>query len=222
MEQSAALANQGYTPQIPDTHGMPTAVQNLLIQQGKLLTNHEISTTNSANHDLLRSVYPGVPTNIQQILLEREFNLQFGLPLEVNYITSLFGIRSDAIPRKHDGLDFRAKKGTPVKAVSGGLVKIADLEYSGSNSKSSYLIILGDNGIEQRYVHMDSFDVKVGDKVKRGQLLGKTGNRKNAQPHLHFELRKNGAKLNPLDYLPKELLDKDNENNILYKAGKNE
>ena len=65
---------------------------------------------------------------------------------------------------KHDGLDLRAKKGTPVYAMADGIVSLVDLKYSESDSKSSYLVIQGTDGYEQRYLHMDSFNVKGGIK----------------------------------------------------------
>ena len=66
---------------------------------------------------------------------------------------------------------------------------------------------------------MDSFSVKVGDSVKKGQKIGVSGNRTDMPEHLHFELRKNVQKLNPLDFLPENLIEKDN---VLYKKGKND
>ncbi len=78
------------------------------------------------------------------------------------------------------------------------------MEYEKSRSKSSYLIIDGINGFEQRYVHMDSFVVDVGDKVRKGELIGHTGDKKNTAPHLHFELRRDGIPVDPDLFLPQE------------------
>ena len=51
---------------------------------------------------------------------------------------------------------------------------------------------------------MDSFSVKVGDEIKKGDLIGYTGDKKDTKPHLHFELRKNGVPVDPILYLPKQ------------------
>lgn len=133
-----------------------------------------------------------------------ESTTDFQWPLENNTITSKFGKRDDAKPFKHDGIDLSAAVGTPVYAVSSGTVTLADLEYKGSDSESSYLIIKGTNGYEQRYLHMDSFSVKVGDNVNKGDVIGYAGARKTKDAHLHFELRKNGTAVDPELHLPKK------------------
>ncbi len=150
----------------------------------------------------------GVPPQYRQSLIEQyRKNKQqedcYQWPLSSNVVTSEFGYRNDAIPNKHDGLDLRAQKGTPVYAMADGKVSLADLEYSGSNSESSYLVIQGTDGYEQRYVHMDSFTVEVNDAVTKGQLLGYTGDRKDSEEHLHIEIRNGRRPLNPRTFLPK-------------------
>ncbi len=131
-----------------------------------------------------------------------EASTNFQWPLTTNTITSSFGPRDDAIPFDHQGIDLRAPVGTPTYAVSSGIVTLADLEYENSRSNSSYLIVDGVNGFEQRYVHMDSFVADVGKKVKKGELIGYTGDKKNTAPHLHFELRRDGIPVDPELYLP--------------------
>ncbi len=123
-------------------------------------------------------------------------------PLEKNVVTSEFGHRTDAVPNQHDGLDLRAEKGTTVYAMADGKVSLADLEYSGSASKSSYLIIDGTDGYQQRYLHMDTFAVKEGDSVNKGQILGTTGDKKDMPEHLHIEIRKGSEKIDPRKVLP--------------------
>jgi len=126
----------------------------------------------------------------------------FQWPLKTNYITSYFGYRTDAQPNNHDGIDLRAAKGTEVYAMAEGIVTVADLAYSGSQSKSSYLVIVGTGGWEQRYLHMDTFVVQKNQKVSQGELLGYSGDRTNTQEHLHIEIRHNGKKIDPLSVLP--------------------
>ena len=149
--------------------------------------------------------YEGVPTQYREILESQKTksnNQLYRWPLESNTVTSEFGYRTDAVPNKHDGLDLSAKKGTPVYAASTGKVSLADLEYAGSASESSYLIIEGNDGYQQRYLHI-SFLVNVNEDVRIGQLIGYTGDRKNMEPHLHFEIRKDGKPINPRLLLPK-------------------
>jgi murein DD-endopeptidase MepM/ murein hydrolase activator NlpD len=112
------------------------------------------------------------------------------------YKTSSFGERTDAQPTDHDGIDLRAEKGTPVYAAESGVIKEADIESPRSRGKNSYLIIDHGKGYETRYLHLDSFSVKAGDKVRKGQYIGLSGTRNNAAPHLHFEIRKNNIPKN--------------------------
>jgi len=119
-----------------------------------------------------------------------------------NTVVSPFGMRKDAEPEKHDGIDIRAAKGTPVYASAEGKVDTADLEWLNSGKHNSYLIINSPYGYQQRYVHLDSFTVKQGDTVTQGDLIGYSGTRKAVDPHLHFEIRKDGKAIDPTTVLP--------------------
>jgi murein DD-endopeptidase MepM/ murein hydrolase activator NlpD len=130
-------------------------------------------------------------------------DIHFDDPLEFMQNTSSFGQRSDAVPSEHDGIDLKAPKGTPVYATEDGTVKEADIDSRRSRSGSSYLIIDHGKGYESRSLHMDSFTVKSGDKVQKGQLVGHSGTRKGVEPHLHFEIRKDGTPKNPEYFLQK-------------------
>ena len=147
----------------------------------------------------------GVPSQFRVALIEqnKKNNETYQWPLAENVVTSEFGYRTDAVPNQHDGLDLRAAKGTPVYAMADGKVTLADLEYEGSASKSSYLIIDGTDGYQQRYLHMDTFAVEAGDTVKKGQYLGTTGDKKDMEEHLHIEIRKGNEKIDPRTILPK-------------------
>jgi murein DD-endopeptidase MepM/ murein hydrolase activator NlpD len=132
-----------------------------------------------------------------EILRASKDDLHFGDPLMLMHKTSSFGLRTDAKPKNHEGIDLRAKVGTPVYASESGTVTTADLEYAGSTGKNSYLVIDHGKGWKSRYLHMDSFVVKVGDEIKKGVLVGYTGTRKNVAPHLHSEILKNNIKKDP-------------------------
>lgn len=110
-------------------------------------------------------------------------------------ISSRYGTRWG---RKHTGLDIAAPVGTAVKASDGGTVTWVG--YEGGYGK----LIKIDHGANyvSYYGHLSKYNVKVGQKVYKGQKIGEVGNTGNSTgPHLHFEIRKNGVVKNPLSYL---------------------
>jgi len=113
------------------------------------------------------------------------------------YISSRFGYRVHPITKKwhfHKGVDVAAPIGTYVYAIADGQVTMAKRNGSAGNE----IRIKHANGIESRYFHMHNRTVKVGDKVRAGQLIGTVGDTGRVTgPHLHFELRIGGKSVNP-------------------------
>jgi len=114
--------------------------------------------------------------------------------------TSPFGMRRHPIyrvRRHHDGLDFSAKKGTPVFACADGVVKYA--RTFGGYGKTIMLNHLF--GYETRYGHLEKIVVRVGQNVKRGEKIGEVGNTGiSTAPHLHWEVHYKNKPLNPANY----------------------
>lgn len=117
--------------------------------------------------------------------------------------SSGFGRRLHPIYHKyltHDGIDIGSKLGSPIYAAGDGEVIHAGL--NGGYGKC--VIISHGNGIKSLYGHLSAIDVKVGDRVKRGQQIAKMGNTgTSTSAHLHFEVRINDVPVNPLQYLEK-------------------
>jgi murein DD-endopeptidase MepM/ murein hydrolase activator NlpD len=110
-------------------------------------------------------------------------------------ITSRYGMRWG---RRHTGIDIAASYGSPVKAADGG--EVIFVGYEGGYGK----LIKIDHGANfvSYYGHLSKYNVKVGQKVYKGQKIGEVGNSGNSTgPHLHFEIRKNGVVQNPANYL---------------------
>lgn len=109
--------------------------------------------------------------------------------------TSSFGSRWG---RQHGAIDVAMPTGTPIKAADGGKVTFA-------GTKGSYgrlVIVSHENGYETRYAHNSSLLVKQGQRVYKGQVIAKSGNTgRSTGPHMHFEVRKNGVPVNPLNYV---------------------
>ena len=114
----------------------------------------------------------------------------------------------------HRAIDFEAACGTPAFAAESGTVKSA-YHWNGvvtkgdSNSYGNYIIIEHEKykskSLRTLYAHLRTLLVKVGDTVKEGALIGYTGNTGNVTgPHLHFEVRYNGTRVNPLNWLDED------------------
>lgn len=99
----------------------------------------------------------------------------------------------------HGGVDFRCPTGTPVHAADSGTVIIAKrLTYS----YGQYILIDHGNGLQTLYAHNSSLLVSEGQSVSKGDVIAYSGATGNATgPHCHFEVRKNGTRVNPMSYL---------------------
>ena len=125
----------------------------------------------------------------------------YAWPTKSVYITSYYGWRTIFGSRSfHYGIDLRAAVGTSIYAADGG-----EVIYVGTQNGYGKLIqIKHDNGDVTYYAHLNSFSVKKGDRVYKGQLIAKSGQTGRVTgPHLHFEIRKNGTQVDPMKYLPK-------------------
>lgn len=93
----------------------------------------------------------------------------------------------------HNGVDFGAHVGTPVRAAAGGTIIIAKGDGGWGGGYGNYVVIKHANGVQTLYAHLSQVNVSVGETVASGENIGKSGNTgKSTGPHLHFEVR--GAK----------------------------
>lgn len=111
------------------------------------------------------------------------------------------------IKKFHEGMDFSAPIGTEVYATGDGTVSTVETSYSGYGK---HVKIDHGFGYVTIYAHMSKFNVKVGQKVKRGDIIGFVGTTGiSTGPHLHYEVVKKGQKVNPQLYYFQEDLDAD-------------
>ncbi len=98
----------------------------------------------------------------------------------------------------HSGIDIRATKGTPVLATANGTIIKAVTKGNWGN----LIIVTHSNGYETWYAHLQGFNVKEKQEVKKGDIIGYVGNTgRSTGPHLHYEVKQHGKHLNPLNYL---------------------
>ena len=117
-------------------------------------------------------------------------------------ITSGFGNRIHPIkkqPKMHKGVDFKAPMGTEVVATSDGVVEMVKSNASGYGN---HIVIKHDDHYKTLYAQLSRMDVKEGDQVKKGQVIGAVGSSGfSTGPHLHYEVIKDGTHQDPKDYL---------------------
>ncbi len=123
------------------------------------------------------------------------------VPRSWSRISSAYGWRTLNGKREfHNGIDIPASKGTKIYASNSGKVITATFHYSYGN----YVIVDHGGGKATLYAHASALNCKVGDKVKQGDVIAYVGTTGHSYGnHLHFEVRINGAKQNPVNYVKK-------------------
>lgn len=120
-------------------------------------------------------------------------------PIDGAYVSSGFGMRRHPIlgyTKMHQGVDFAARKGTPIYAAGDGIV-----EYSGRNGAyGKYVRIRHNRNLKTAYAHMHRIQkgVRSGTRVTQGQVIGTVGTTgRSTGPHLHYEVHVSGKRKNP-------------------------
>ena len=128
--------------------------------------------------------------------------------LEMKRLASGFGYRVHPIykvNKMHEGTDFSVKIGTPVYATGDGVIRWTKSAFGGYGKE---IEINHGFGYKTKYAHLSEFIVAKGQKVKRGELIGYSGSTGGSTaPHLHYEVIKEGKKVNPVNYFYKNLTD---------------
>jgi len=182
-------------------------ITNTFINGTKAVLNYNMDYENAKKGlKLVEKQFPVLKDNVVKVFSTN--NDMQNVPVEktdkmispVNgIITSGFGERVDPISNKvvkHDGIDIEVPIGKDVKAVLDGTVMIAE----DNNGDFGKLIVLQhNNNLRTVYAHLSEIDVVVGEKIKQGDVIGKTGNTgKTTAPHLHFEIWEDGKPIDPL------------------------
>lgn len=125
---------------------------------------------------------------------------------DIYRISSHYGHRTDPfykVTKFHGGIDFSGPIGLGIYATGDGVVSRVEKNKNGYGNN---IVIDHGYGYKTRYAHLNSFKVKKGDKVKRGQEIGSMGNTgKSTAPHLHYEVIKNNKTVNPINFFYNDL-----------------
>lgn len=131
---------------------------------------------------------------------------------ELTRLASGFGMRIHPIlkvRKLHTGLDYSAPRGTPIYATGDGTIITVKTNFGGYGKEVE---IDHGYGFVTKYAHMDSFNVKKGQKVKRGECIGFVGSTGGSTaPHCHYEVIKDGQKINPVNYIFKDINEEEYE-----------
>jgi murein DD-endopeptidase MepM/ murein hydrolase activator NlpD len=125
-------------------------------------------------------------------------------PLKSGYVSSPFGRRNDPFTgqiKMHTGIDIANSNHVPIYATAEGIV----LQTEWSDSYGKVITLYHGFGLSTRYAHLQSFAVKDGDWVEKGQVIGLVGDTGRTQSrHVHYEVRIEGRPVNPYYFLPSE------------------
>jgi murein DD-endopeptidase MepM/ murein hydrolase activator NlpD len=144
--------------------------------------------------------------NVARAQVERYSHALIAVPVRKPVIgdvdmSSPFGMRMDPFlgrPAVHTGIDLRGENGEPVRATATGRISIAGREGGYGNMVE----INHGNGLATRYGHLSQIDVKIGQTVRIGEVIGRIGSTgRSTGPHLHYETRVNGEAIDPQKFL---------------------
>lgn len=204
-----------YADEFPEEYksnggGMPNRYSYL---QG--FSNSELLISASKQMDALEQRINGQSLSFQELLnlAKNKEKLLACIPAiqpvnnkDLKKMASGYGWRIDPIyktSRMHTGMDFTAETGTDVYATADGSIEALERNQWGYGQ---CVVINHGFGYKTRYAHLSKFNVREGQKVKRGQIIGFVGTTgKSTGPHLHYEVEVKGEKVNPINYYHSDL-----------------
>ena len=183
VDRGRALRGYGHSEDIIAVSERVSEVQRKLVAQSRSFD--EVLELARKKTDMLQSI-PGIQPVRNQ---------------DLKRMASGYGYRIHPIykvRKMHYGMDFSAPTGTEIFATGDGVVIQVKRQYNGYGR---HVIIRHGFGYKTLYAHMSKVMVKRGQKIKRGEVIGLVGNTgTSVAPHLHYEVHKDGAKVNPAHY----------------------
>ena len=160
--------------------------RQLVLQSLSLDTIQSLAENMTEMHASLPAIKP-----IQEDKLRRSIRAMSGFGMRIHPILK--------VRKMHTGMDFAAPRGTAIQVTGDGVVEAVKKKAGGYGR---HVIINHGFGYKTLYGHMQDIEVKVGQKVTRGQRIGTVGNTgTSTAPHLHYEVHYKGKKVNPIHYV---------------------
>lgn len=142
--------------------------------------------------------------------VKSESGFMWPLAGSYNKLSSLYGNRKHPTTGKygkHSGIDIPAPSGTPIYAAKSGVVITAEKGTGAYWSYGNYVLIAHSDGTSTLYAHMSKLGCKKGQTVTQGNTIGYVGTTgRSTGNHLHFEIRKNGSRVDPINYFKDKAL----------------
>ena len=153
----------------------------------------------------IRRLEKEMAAQISGVVSEKGF--LWPLPAGWDTLSSLYGTRTDPFtgrPGNHTGIDIPASKNTEIYAAKSGVVITSTYNSGGYGN---YVVVSHSDGTSTLYAHMNKRNATVGQTVSQGDVIGYVGTTGNSTGnHLHFEVRVNGSRVDPIDYFPSMIL----------------
>lgn len=163
------------------------------INDGKEIEGYYFEEGLDENGDIVEGYYDLNGASLQKIFLKNPVNYKY---ISSGYTTGRRYVSTFNISTGHRAIDYAASIGTPIRAVGNGVIK-----FSGWNSHGygNFVSIRHNSVYSTNYAHMSRIYVGYGQSIKQGDIIGTVGSTGfSTGPHLHFEMVKNGTKINPL------------------------
>lgn len=202
-------------PPIPDSVRLKKMQESKELNLLQTMNDNQLITGLSTQLNRLSMLVSFQYTSLREIegMIKNKEKLMSAIPAiqpvsnkNLNHIASGFGYRIDPIykiSKFHAGLDFAAPQGTPIYATADGRIKLAEYNAGGYGN---HVIINHGFGYETLYGHMIRIKAKVGQSVKRGEVIGYVGSTgKSTGPHCHYEVHKDGQPVDPVYYFYDDL-----------------
>jgi len=200
---------------IPDSARLKEMEKNKELQLIQRMDESELlrSLKSQLNTLSLRASYQAKSYKEIDEMIENKEKLLAAIPAiqpvsnkDLRHVASGYGYRIDPVykvTKFHAGLDFAAPQGTPIYATADGIVREADYNAGGYGN---HVVINHGYGYETLYGHMYRMKAKVGQRIKRGQVIGYVGSTgKSTGPHCHYEVHKSGQPVDPVYYFYNDL-----------------
>ncbi len=200
---------------VPDSARLKAMEKSKEVQLVKSLSENDLikSISTQINRLTLLTAYQNKSFNDIEEMVKNKEKLLEAIPAiqpvsdkDLTRIASGFGTRIDPVykvPKFHAGLDFAAPIGTPIYATADGVVTDAGFDEGGYGNR---VVINHGFGYETLYGHMYKTKVRVGQKIKRGEMIGYVGSTgKSTGPHCHYEVHKNDTPVDPVYYFYNDL-----------------